>query len=299
MTFEAMACAKLTDAMIPTLTYPVYASPKLDGIRAIVIDGVVMSRRNKPIPNRHIQKLFGKPQYNGLDGELIVGPATSPTCYNNTSSGVMSHDGEPDVTFYVFDYAGLDHQYSRYIKRMTLAEDKVETALISDLVMLKQTLCHTPAEVLAHELECLILGYEGTIVRSVTAPYKHGRSTASQGYIFKLKRFTDSEAVIIGFQEELRNDNEQTVNDFGRSQRQSLKEFMVPKGTLGAFKCKDCVTGVEFDCGSGLTAIAREVIWSARDKYIGKIIKYKHFEVGVKDKPRFPTFLGFRDKIDA
>ena len=31
---------------------------------------------------------------------------------------------------------------------------------------------------------------------------------------------------------------------------------------------------------------------------LGKIIKYKHFPKGVKDKPRFPTFKTFRDKAD-
>jgi DNA ligase-1 len=30
----------------------------------------------------------------------------------------------------------------------------------------------------------------------------------------------------------------------------------------------------------------------------GKIAKYKHFEVGVKEAPRFPVFLGFRNPLD-
>jgi DNA ligase-1 len=35
-----------------------------------------------------------------------------------------------------------------------------------------------------------------------------------------------------------------------------------------------------------------------RKKLLGKIVKYKYQEIGVLEKPRFPVFLGFRDKED-
>ena len=57
------------------LRYPVYAQPKLDGIRVIIKDGVVYSRSLKPIPNKHVQSLFG--HLHGADGELIVGDVTA------------------------------------------------------------------------------------------------------------------------------------------------------------------------------------------------------------------------------
>ena len=38
-------------ADLSTLRFPVLASPKLDGVRAIVKDGVVLSRSLKKIPN--------------------------------------------------------------------------------------------------------------------------------------------------------------------------------------------------------------------------------------------------------
>jgi hypothetical protein len=31
---------------------------------------------------------------------------------------------------------------------------------------------------------------------------------------------------------------------------------------------------------------------------MGKVVKYKSQPTGVKDKPRFPVFLGFRDVVD-
>ena len=61
---------------------------------------------------------------------------------------------------------------------------------------------------------------------------------------------------------------------------------------------KDIHTGVEFSIGSGFTEEQRREIWNKQVELIGSIVKYKYFEVGVKDKPRFPIFLGFRDKRD-
>ena len=53
------------------LKFPLLASPKYDGIRALPKNSVVMSRTFKPIPNTEIQENFSK--FNDLDGELIVG----------------------------------------------------------------------------------------------------------------------------------------------------------------------------------------------------------------------------------
>lgn len=41
-----------------------------------------------------------------------------------------------------------------------------------------------------------------------------------------------------------------------------------------------------------------EEIWNKQVELIGSTVKYKYFEIGVKDKPRFPIFCGFRDKRD-
>ena len=84
-----MLAGKCSD--LSKVKLPVYCSPKLDGIRATVIDGVVMSRTMKPIPNPTVQELFGKKKYNGLDGELIIGNPCDEQAFRNTTSAVMSH----------------------------------------------------------------------------------------------------------------------------------------------------------------------------------------------------------------
>jgi len=98
--FRPMLAAK-TDG--ENITYPCLVSPKLDGVRAIVRHGQVVSRTLKPIPNTHVQRLFGRAALEGLDGELIIGDPTAEDVYRKTVSGVMSEDGKPEVKFYVFD----------------------------------------------------------------------------------------------------------------------------------------------------------------------------------------------------
>ena len=73
---------------------------------------------------------------------------------------------------------------------------------------------------------------------------------------------------------------------------------MVGKDTLGAVSVRDIVSGVEFEIGSGFDDAIRAEIWADKDNYIGKILRYKYFPVGSKDRPRFPVFQGFRDPID-
>ena len=275
------------------LVFPVYASPKLDGIRVIIKDGKVLSRNGKPIPNLFIQSLLKT--YHGLDGELIVGHPTHPNVFQLTTSGVMSIEGTPNVRLYVFDcwYAegGIDTRYNEVLKI-------TQNSPISDIEVVPQIIVNSLEELYKFEEECLAKGYEGVMLRYPNAPYKNGRSTVKEGALLKLKRFSDSEAYILGMEPLLRNHNEPTKNALGHTERSSHIYNKVADDLLGALNVKDVRTGVEFSIGSGFTEEQRREIWNKQVELIGSIVKYKYFEVGVKDKPRFPIFLGFRDKRD-
>ena len=141
---------------------------------------------------------------------------------------------------------------------------------------------------------CRTRVFEHRSVRSVDSPYKCGRSTNKEGYLLKLKRFSDSEAEIIGFEELEHNNNIAKKDAFGRSERSSCKENMVGGNTLGTLLVKDIKSAVEFRIGSGLDMAMREKIWNNKSDYLNKIVKYKFFSVGVKELPRHPVLLGFR-----
>jgi DNA ligase 1 len=275
------------------IIYPVFASPKLDGIRCVIVDGQALSRTLKPIPNKHIYQQLSVSALTGLDGELIVGSPTSKTCYTDSVSNVMAFDPVPEFTYWVFD---LHNAPGTYDKRLaTLQTLLPENTAIK---VLEQVLLTSEADMLAYEAKCVEQGYEGIILRSPSAPYKHGRSTINEGYLLKGKRFEDSEAIIIGFEEEMFNGNEAETNELGRTKRSTAKAGLSGKDSLGAFLVRDAHTGVEFAVGTGLTAEQRAAAWGERDRLVGSLIKYKYFPVGVKDKPRHPVFLGMRDLRD-
>lgn len=272
-----------------TLKYPLFASVKLDGIRCLVIDGVAYSRNMKPIKNEYVQKCIGKPEYNGLDGELIVGDIFAKDCYRATSSGVMSKDGEPDFGFYVFDR--WDMENFKFETRYTNIPKLPFVEIVSQWEM------NSEGELLMFETELLEKGAEGVMVRSIDGIYKNGRSTAKDGILGKLKRFSDAEYRIVGFVERMHNANEATINALGHTERSSHKENLVGLGDLGALVL-ETADGQQFNCGTGFDDALRAEIWANQGAYLGRMAKVKSFLIGVKDLPRFPVFLGFRDEGD-
>ncbi len=261
-------------------------------IRACVVEGRLVSRSLKSIPNEYIRRVLEQPEYEGLDGELILGDPTAPDCYRQTNSAVMSSDGEPALTYYVFDLwnhpGTFTERYDTLLERPLPELAKIvpcETVYAEDQLLTAESLL-------------IDAGHEGGILRGPNSLYKFGRGTATKMDLMKLKRFADSEAEIVGVVEEFHNANEATTNELGRTARSSHKANKHGKGTLGALLVRDLKTGVEFAVGTGFTALDRENLWSIRDDLIGRVAKYKSFPVGVKDKPRHPVFLGWRNWID-
>lgn len=278
-------------ADLDKLQFPIYASPKLDGIRASVVGCRLLSRTLKEIPSRYIFNMLSKPIYKGLDGELIVGPTTSPTCYRDTVSGVMAHDKEPDFRYHVFDWWSYDGPFKtrRIELAVRVARDFPDSGRI---VLVPHTVLSNRAELDAYEASHVKAGHEGIMVADPNAKYKFGRATAKGGELLKVKRFEDSEAVVLGIVEEQYNGNEAETNELGRTKRSTAQAGKSGKGSMGTLHVRDRKNGVEFHVGTGFTAADRAAMWLRPP--IGLTIKYKFFPVGVKDKPRHPVFLGFR-----
>lgn len=279
---------------IEKLKYPVVASPKLDGIRCLIVDGKPVSRKLKDIPNRYIYRTLTALNLPPLDGELMLHGKP----FNEISSAVMSEEGQPKSFFYmVFDRWDMPEvPYARrlidvrdYVAKMGTSQTEIE---VVDSVIVK-----TAEELSIYERQCLHSGYEGVMVRTVDGRYKYGRSTTNEGILLKLKRFEDSEAVVIGAIEELHNGNAATVDELGHTKRSSHKNNLQGKGRLGAFRVRR-PDGLEFDIGTGFTAEQRLLYWKGIDLLIGKTCVYKHQPHGSLDKPRFPVFKGFRHTDD-
>lgn len=286
--FKPMLASPVTD--IELLNYPVLASPKLDGIRCVVIDGVAYSRSLKPIPNEEIQEFFSSGKYDGFDGELICGPHNAPDVFNRSTRFVMKRDARDDWAFYVFDWI----QGGITIERMGLVEALPWSEHVRPVI---QTTVGNAEALREYERVSLSQGFEGVMLRSIGGEYKHGRSTLKEGLLLKLKRFSDDEAAIIGVECLMRNSNAAETNALGYTERSSAADGLIPVDALGALIVRRA-DGVEFKIGSGFTESQRYNLWQNQDEIIGKMVTYKHFEVGAKDKPRFPIFKGFRDEKD-
>jgi DNA ligase-1 len=283
------------------LKLPVLATPKLDGIRCLRLNGRTLSRKFLDIPNKHIQKVMSTLAVEELDGELVtLDEEGSIKSFNQIQGDVMREDGEPDFRYYVFDYVttALDEPY---FGRMIKLRD---VELPSYCVKVLPAIISSTEQFGDFEEQCLAEGHEGIMVRSGTGPYKCGRSTVKQGYLLKVKRFKDSEAIVIGFEEQQSNQNEAEEDELGHTKRSKALAGMVNAGTLGKFLVQEAGDtpwqGEKFAIGTGenLTKELRQHIWDNRDKYIGKTVTYKYQPHGMLKLPRLPVWKGFRDVRD-
>lgn len=277
------------------IKFPVLATPKIDGIRCLVINGQALSRSFKPIPNVHIRTMIEQYCPDGFDGEILCGEG-----FNDVQSMVMKRDGTPKFRYLVFDYV-LNSLIEPYVQRMNnLKGFCAQNPNVHDVVdILIPEVANNLEELKTIMDKHLAEGHEGTMIRSPESPYKCGRASLKEGYLTAIKYFTDGEAEVIGFEELMHNENEQTKDAFGHSERSSMKENMRPGNTLGAFICR-LADGTEFKIGTGkgLTAELRKSIWDNKDQYLGKLVHYRSQPHGVKDKPRIPVWHGFRSPED-
>jgi DNA ligase-1 len=279
------------DADPKLIRFPVLASPKLDGVRAIKKDGKLLSRKLLPIPNLALQAFFAHvPE--GYDGELIVGDPRADDCYNKTIREVMTINGPNTACYYIFDRWDLPYSFHERSKQIS-ANLGFRVTVLTQVLIGNQEMLDT------YEQQCVDAGYEGIMIRSLDGPYKFGRSTPREGYLLKVKRFVDSEAIILGMEEKMHNANEATVDETGHTKRSTHQENQHGLNTMGALRVKDCKTGVEFKVGTGFDDATRKYYWSLRDApNLWPVIVYKSFPVGVKDKPRHPVYKGIRDRRD-
>lgn len=280
---------------------PWQASAKLDGFRCGVRDGVALSRNLKPIRNQYIQSCLGLKKYNGLDGELIVGAPTpqfeGDAVIGRTSSGVTSVKGEPEFTFWVFDDFGFHaHPFKQRIGRV---EDRLEDYGRSYLRHVTHTELFNSVQLEDFELSAVESGFEGVILRHPEGPYKHGRSTPTEGHLWRIKRFIDGEAVITGVREGHYNGNAAGADELGRVKRSTVKAGMSPNGLVGTIVGVDRKTGQLIEMSPGCMTHEERGFYLRRPKaLVGKVAKYKAFAYGVKHALRHVTFQALRHPDD-
>lgn len=299
-----------TDLNLEKLRYPVYCMPKIDGVRALNLNGTIMPRSFKGFRNKLINERYSNTDFIGLDGEFVMGSPVDSDCCRNTTSHTSSVDGGcPD--WYLFDYVTSFTYDLPYYSRLNYLRERYNKLKnkYPFLHLVENKLIYEEKDLIEYEEEVLYRGYEGLIVRNAYSTYKFGRSTVNDQSLLRLKRFQDGEAVIVSLIEARANNNPSYINENGLSERSTRKEYIVPKDTLGSFECellspiklaeKTLNKGDLITVSAGkLNKKERKYIFDNPDNYIGKIVKFKYFASGSKDSVRFPTFQSFRAEED-
>jgi ATP-dependent DNA ligase len=144
-------------------------------------------------------------------------------------------------------------------------------------------------------------GYEGIILRRADSAYKHGRATATEGDLLKVKQRDLQEAEVLEVIEQTTNTNARKVSDAGvEGRRGSSKAGKVPAGTAGKFLARDLATGAEIKigCRKGLTDADRKAIWEDRESWVGKVIQYEAAPpVNEGGLPRQAQYVGVREAV--
>jgi len=291
--FRPMLAAP-TPSDLTKLPWPMLASPKLDGIRGIIQDGKMYSRSLKLLPSEAAQTIARQAPraYNGFEGELISDGS------GDTFSIVMTRGSTAPLKLHVFENTSLalkDAPFSARSASLHAAANLFPYELIQ---VVPQTLLFDADELAFYEDLQLQDGREGVMLRHPDSPYKYGRSTARQAWMVKVVRFTTAEARITGFNPIWENQNVQTTNALGLSERSHYQEGKVSLNTLGSIDVEDLKNGWRFSIGTGFTEGMRKHIWDYRSLYQNQILTYKSKEFGQKILPRQPVFVRFRHKMD-
>lgn len=277
------------------LRFPKWASPKYDGIRAIVKEGVLMSRKFKPIRSHQCQEEFGMLDH--VDGELLVGPVFAHDVYNRCQSHIMAENKPADVSYMLFDYTHPDWLDRPFHERYYELEQLADYWDVYKLAPQEEV--NTIDELLECEDRWLTQGAEGLILTDPLAPYKQGRSTWNQQWRVKLKREAQDEGIVVGFVERMTNENEKVTNALGYSERSHHQENKVPCGMVGKFLVE--VEGEDEPVSVAPGSFNHEQlvdIWQSKHLYMGSILTFRHFPHGRMKRPRQARAVGFREEDD-
>lgn len=283
--------------------FPIMVQPKIDGVRALNISGTLTGRSLKQHRNRHVTQMFSRPEFVGLDGEMIAGtnPTDSSLC-RMTTSALSTIEGQPKVVWYLFDIVDLGPG-TNYITRYKKLQMRVEILRrdfgVKNVEVVPSYMIEGMSQLEEAEQYFVNLGYEGIMLRDPQGQYKSGRSTVREGGLLRVKRFVEEEAYVVRILEGQSNQNEAITNALGQTERSTHSENMIPNGMVGALECKDIKTGESIKVAAGcMTHDMRRHYFENQDQILGKVIRYKMFEHGRKDLPRFPTFQGIRMESD-
>jgi ATP-dependent DNA ligase len=243
----------------------VFVQPKLDGMRclAVIKDGkaTLMSRDGKIIENMgHIIKALAPINYDiVLDGELY---AHGVSFQENMKLIKKYRKGESEkISYHIYDTVSD----KEYIDR-GMVINGIRWKYFNHCEVVETIKISSEKELIEYHSKFLSDGYEGTMIRYGSAPYKvNGRSAN----LLKYKDFKDIDAKIVDI-----------------TPAEQRTEWGVPVLEYN---------GQTFRAGCKMTHEEREDLLANKDEYIGKLANIRFFEMTDGGIPRFPIMVGIHE----
>jgi DNA ligase-1 len=257
--------------------FPVYAQPKLDGIRCIATKDGLKTRTGKDIVSvphifESLQPFFEEHPDVVLDGELYCDK------FDNDFNAICHHVRRTNVTeeslekakvieYHVYDIVDTTMSFKErtdFIRSNLWSENCV---CLMEYIVPVDTFLSNKATLDELYGQWQAQGYEGQMVR-LNEPYENKRSKT----LLKRKEFQDGEYTILGWKEGIGN----------------------RAGTIGHFNFKT-EDGVEFNSNvKGNFEYLANLLGQA-DDLIGKSATIKYFSLTPDGVPRFPYVIAIRD----
>lgn len=245
--------------------------PKLDGHRALYKDGVLYSRQGKELDLLHVKSAIEESglQDFHLDGELYIHGHSLQDL-----SRLIKRYREKSLAleYHIYDWV-CDLPYMERIG--ILAEHRRQKGWDPVLQPVQTTIVTGMQEVNSWHEYYRKQGYEGTMLRHGTTPYRDGKRCQS---LLKIKEFHDDEFVVIGFEE-----GKPYVKDEGT--------FQVP-----VWIC-ETATGENFSVTAEGDMYAKHAQFLRAHDFIGRHLTVKYHYLSKDGIPQLPVALRWREDV--
>ena len=238
------------------LEYPVYAQPKLDGVRALWDRKELWSRSGKKTLKFHPRVLKEvKCHFGGfpLDGELFLKNEGFESVVSKARTGGFCE-------YHVFDIPTGDSFQDRW-KELTKLFFRIKNAHV---MLVDTTLIRDKNQLNEHMEKMELMGYEGQIIRDRLCRYEYKRTK----YLLKRKRVIEEEAAVVSVEP-------------GKGKHEGRIGALVVHSVKHLWSCK---------VGTGLSDAERE-----REDWVGEVIIIGYQELSKYGVPRFPRFLRIKE----
>ena len=258
--------------------YPLLASAKFDGVRAVITPDGIYSRNWKRF-NLHLESYFSdaieETRKNNaiLDGEIYARNLRFDELISNIRGSVINDS----IRFYAFDSCSLEEWNNAKTKPFSKRYSETVTRYrhLNRIAPVVQYRINNDDDLSNLFNQSISQGFEGLILRDATSAYKNGRATMKQGIIYKLKQWVTIDSKIIGFKQMM------------KSGKRTAK--------IGSYLLQTS-DGIEY-AAKPAAGVTLDDTWHKRNQHLGKFAECRFMKHGVKLRPRFAHITRFRPDL--